>query len=112
MQLDKTSINNSCTFLDLKINIVDGKYTYESYDKRLDFDFEIINYPDLKSNVPRNPSYNVFSSQLIRFCEINDNMVKFTFDIHTLVQKLIKQGFQINVLKGKFKKFYDTNMIR
>ena len=37
------------------------------YDKRDDFDFEIVNFPFLDGDVPRSTSYGVYISQLIRF---------------------------------------------
>ena len=37
------------------------------YDKRDDFDFEIVNLPFLYGDVPRSASYEVYISQLIRF---------------------------------------------
>ena len=37
------------------------------YDKRDDFDFDIIKFPFLDNDVPRHPSYGVYISQLIRF---------------------------------------------
>ena len=37
------------------------------YDKRDDFDFEIVNFPFLDGDGPRSTSYGVFISQLIRF---------------------------------------------
>ena len=37
------------------------------YDKRDDFDFEIVNFPFLDGDVPRSTSYGIYSSQLIRF---------------------------------------------
>ena len=112
MQLDKTNIGNSCTFLDLSISIQDGKFTYKSYDKRLAFNLELINYPDLNSNVPINPSYGVFNSQLIRFSDVNGEIVNFTSNIISLVRKLIKQNFDLVVLKAKFHTFYSTNLFR
>ena len=37
------------------------------YDKRDDFDFEIVNFPFLDGDVPRSTSYGVYISPLIRF---------------------------------------------
>ena len=37
----------------------------------MDFTFDIINYPDLKINVPRIPCYGVSNSQLVRKCDAN-----------------------------------------
>ena len=34
------------------------------YDKRDDFNFEIVNFPFLDGDVPRSPSYGVYISQL------------------------------------------------
>ena len=39
------------------------------YDKRDDFNFEIVNLPFLDGDVPRSPSYGVYISQLIRFAK-------------------------------------------
>ena len=39
------------------------------YDKRDDFDFEIVNFPFLDGDVPRSTSYGVYISQLIRLLE-------------------------------------------
>ena len=55
-------------YLDLKF-IIDsgGKLSTRLYDKRDDFDFHIVNFPFLSSNIPSDPSYGVYISQLIRY---------------------------------------------
>ena len=112
MKLEKTNEGDSCTFLDLAIRIENGKFVYQSYDKRNDFNFNIINYPDLISNIPRAPSYGVFSSQLIRFCDVNNQLVHFEADVKLLIDKLVKQNFKPVILKSKFMKFYRNNFLR
>ena len=44
-----------------------GKLSTRLYDKRDDFDFHIVNFPFLSSNIPSSPSYGVYISQLIRY---------------------------------------------
>ena len=44
-----------------------GKLSTRLYDKRGDFDFHIVNFPFLSSNIPSGPSYGVYISQLIRY---------------------------------------------
>ena len=44
-----------------------GKLSTRLYDKRNDFDFHIVNFPFLSSNIPSGPSYGVYISQLIRY---------------------------------------------
>ena len=39
------------------------------YDKRDDFDFDIVNFPFLDGDVPLRASYGIYISQLIRFAE-------------------------------------------
>ena len=40
------------------------------YDKRDDFDFEIVDFPFLDGDVQCHPSYGVYISQLIRFARV------------------------------------------
>ena len=48
MELQNTNLSpNKVNYLDMTISIYRGKYCYKSYDKRNDFGFEIINYPDI-----------------------------------------------------------------
>ena len=54
-------------FLDLNLCISNGTVSTKIYDKRDDFDFDIVNLPFLDGDVPRRTSYGVYISQLIRF---------------------------------------------
>ena len=40
------------------------------YDKRDDFNFEMVNFPFLDGDFPCSPSYGVYISQLIRFARV------------------------------------------
>ena len=44
-----------------------GKLSTRLYDKCDAFDFQIVNFPFLSSNIPSGPSYGVYISQLIRY---------------------------------------------
>ena len=68
LQLNKA--NNTDTeapFLDLHLSIANGFVSSKIYDKRDDFDFDIVNFPFLDGDVPRRASYGVYILQLIRF---------------------------------------------
>ena len=54
-------------FLDLHLSISNGFVSSKIYNKRDDFDFDIVNFPFLDGDVPRRPSYGVYISQLIIF---------------------------------------------
>ena len=47
------------------------------YDKRDDFNFEIVNFLFLDGDVPRSPTYGVCISQLIRFARVCSNVDDF-----------------------------------
>ena len=49
------------SYLDLLLSIVrDGKLHTSIYDKRDDFNFDITNFPFLRSNIPSSPVCDVF----------------------------------------------------
>ena len=114
MVLKETNISlTECNYLDIKVKCSEnGIFSYCSYDKRLDYDFQVINYPDLSGNIPKNQSYGVFVSQLSRLCEINGVVERFYSDVNLLVIKLRKLGYDGKELKAKFLKFYCSEMNR
>ena len=61
------SSDTEAPFLDLNLSITHGIVSFKIYDKRDDFNFEIVNFSFLNGDVPRSPSYGVYISQLIRF---------------------------------------------
>ena len=64
------------------------------------------------SNVPKIPSYAVFTSQLIRFCQINSTYEQFKSDTTQLYNKFVAQNFDKHVLKAKFQRFYGDSMVQ
>ena len=76
------------------------------YDKRDDFDFEIVNFPFLDGDVPRSTSYGVYISQLIRFARASSYVADFNTRNKLLTQKLLKQGYRYHKLRKTFSKFY------
>ena len=67
LQLNKANVSDAETsFLDLNLSISNGFVKTKIYDKRDDFDFDILNFPFLDGDVPRSASYGVYISQLIR----------------------------------------------
>ena len=107
MIVNNTNISaKKCSYLDLSISIYRGKFRVTLYDKRNDYKFKVISYPFLDGNIPKNLSYGVFSSQLIRMANINTTLKGFKECIFSLVKKLVGQGFDVAALRNKFVKFY------
>ena len=76
------------------------------YDKRDDFDFEIVNYSFLDGDVPRSTSYGVYISQLIRLARAFSYITDFNTRNKLLTQKLLKQGYRYHKLRKTFSKSY------
>ena len=78
LQLNKAnSSDTEAPFLDLNLSITNGIVSSKIYDKRDDFNFEIVNFPFLDGDVPRSPSSGVYISQLIRFSRVRSNVDHF-----------------------------------
>ena len=60
-------------YLDLHLEIKNKCIQYRLYDKRDNFGFSIVNFPDLSGNIPTSQSYGVFISQLIRYSRCCQN---------------------------------------
>ena len=72
------------------------------YDKRDDFDFEIVNFPFLDGDAPRSTSYGVYISQRIRFARASSCVTDFNTPNELLTQKLPKQGYQYHKVRKTF----------
>ena len=89
----------------MELTIVDRKFTTAVFDKRDGFDFHIVNFPHLDSNIPSKPAYGVYISQLVRIGRICDSYHNFRIRHHKLTCRLVKQGFLYNKLVSTFKGF-------
>ena len=78
LQLNKASVSDTdASFLDLHLSISGGFVQTKIYDKRDDFDFDIVNFPFLDGDVPRSTSYGVYFSQLIQFARVSSHVDDF-----------------------------------
>ena len=78
LQLNKAnSYDTEAPFLDLNLSITNDIVSSKIYDKRDDFNFEIVNFSFLDGDVPPSPSYGVYNSQLIRFARVCYNVDDF-----------------------------------
>ena len=106
-QLNKANATDTeAAFLDLHLSISNGIVSTKIYDKRDDFDFEIVNFPFLDGDVPHSTSYGVYISQLIRFARASSYVTDFNTRNKLLTQKLLKQGYRYHKLRKTFSKFY------
>ena len=100
LQLNKTNTSDTeAPFLDLHLSISNGFVSSKIYDKRDDFDFDIVNFPFLDGDVPRSTSYGVYISQLIRFARVSSHVADFNAHNTSLTAKLLQQRYRYHKLR-------------
>ena len=82
-----------------------GIVSSKSYDKRDDFNFEIVNFPFLDADVRRSSSCGVYISQLIRFARVCSNVDDFNNRNLFSNANLLKQGYRYHKIRKAFSKF-------
>ena len=92
--------------MDLHLSISDGFVKTKIFDKRDDFDFDIVIFLFLNGDVPRSTSYGVYVSQLIRFARASSYVHDFNTRNKVLTAKLFRQGYRYHKLRKAFSKFY------
>ena len=104
---DTTDTVKSASYLDLFLCIDnEGRLNSKLYDKRDDFDFPIVNFPFLSSNIPASSAYGVYISQLIRYARACVKYSDFLERGQLLSQKLLSQGYAKPRLESSLRKFY------
>ena len=91
---ETTDTTSSTSFLGLYLEFDDsGQISTKIYDKR-DFNFKIINFPNMCSNIPASPAYGVYISQLIRYARASSNYSEFLKRHLHLRNRLLDQGYE------------------
>ena len=106
LQLNKANTSDTeAAFLDLHLSISNDIVSTKIYDKRDDFDLEIVIFPLLDGDVTRSTSNGVYISQLIRFARASSYVADFQTRNKLLTRKF-KQGYWYHKLRKTFSKFY------
>ena len=105
--MDKANTSDTeAPFLDLHLFISNGFVSSKIYDKRDDFDFDIVIFPFLDGDVPHSTSYGVYISQFIWFARVSSHVADFKARNKSLAAKLLQQGYRYHKLRKTFSKFY------
>jgi hypothetical protein len=103
---ETTDIASFSSFLDLYLEFDDSdQLSTKIYDKRDDFNFKIINFPNMCSNIPASPAYVVYISQFIRYARASSNFSDILKRHLDLRNRLLDHGYEKIRLIRSFKKF-------
>ena len=83
--------------MDVHISFSNGFVSSKIYDKRDDFDFDMVTFSFLNV-VRRRPSYGVNISQLIRFTKVCSHIDDFNARNKCLTAKLLEHGYRYHNL--------------
>ena len=101
---ETTETAASSSYLDCYLYIDNGKLTTRLYDKRDDFNFPIVNFPFLSSNIPTAPAYGIYTVNPL--CQ---NLFKLS-GLHGAWEsahyKVVEPGVSKTKLVATRKKFY------
>ena len=112
LQLNNANTSDTeAAFLDLHLSISHDIVSTKTYDKRDDFNFEIVNFPFLDVDVPRSTSYRVYISQIIRFARASSHVADFNTCNKLLTQTLLNRAIGIIHFAKPFLNFIDDTMI-
>ena len=97
--------HRKCSFLDIDIEIINGNVNHKVYDKRRDYDFEILGLPSFNSNIPSHSTYGVLCSQLYRYASICKYRDDFLYNCQLFINKLKQNNFPTFYIKKIINKF-------
>ena len=105
--LSKTNVDPTASeFLDMFLSIANGKLDCTVFDKRRNFPFKVVKFPDIKfSNVPERPSYGIFYSQMIRILRICNKLDFFISELEILCNSFLEKGYEKLKLLKIFERF-------
>ena len=104
LQLNRAnSSDTEAPFLDLNLCISNGTVSTKIYDKRNDFDFDIVNFPFLDGDVPRRTSYWVIHK--LDSPELLQILMTLTSVIKPLLPKFLGRTIVILNFVRRFRNF-------
>ena len=107
LRLGRADISDAeAPFLDLHLSVADGFVSSKIYDKRDDFDFDIVGFPFLDGGVPRRASCGVCVSRLVGFAGVCNRVADFNARGGSLTAGLLQQGYRCHRLQKTFSEFY------
>ena len=114
--LQLVKVNNDDVYaevLDLEISIKrNGEANIRIFDKRNNFSFHIINFPNACSNISINVGFNVFACSIKRILDICNQQHIAMSTIKDTFMKMINNQYDRNQLLNILNKYVDHKKIR
>ena len=109
LELKLEHLGTKATFLDLEIEVVEGKFVYKLFDKRDSFNFFIVRMPHMDSNIPPFTLCGSNFSDFLRIARCSSSVSNFISTTHKFFVRMRNQGGserQVLGLLGKIQSRY------
>ena len=101
----------AATFLDLDIKVVDNSFVYQLYDKRDDYNFDIVRFPFLSSNMPSRMFYSTISAEILRICRASSEYGLFLGKCKIFLKRMKSQGAKKERVLSTIKRFLQKHRL-
>jgi len=88
----KDKSDQEVNYLDLHLEVKDSSIHYRLFDKRDNFSFDTVNFPDLSGYVPTNQSYGVYFTAGT-FCTVLSEICRFYISNFIFSRKVTQTSF-------------------
>ena len=102
LELNKENVGSTLAdILDLTVQLDEniGTFSYKLYDKRDKFNFEIVNYPDLRGNIAKICGYGVVRSELKRYSMLSSKFSDYYKRKKVLFEKVLNKGYLLQKIE-------------
>ena len=90
--LKSENSGTKANFLDINIEIEEGRFTFKLFDKRDAFPFHIVRMPQYSSNIPKYIFYGSILAEFIRIARSTLRLKDFVEKTTILIKRMVKQG--------------------
>ena len=96
----------NCAFLDLSVSVVENKFEVKVYNKTDDYQFRVITFPFLESNILTSICYSVYLGEILRYLRICSKLKDFESRARMLTRMLSERGYKQEEMAKQFFKVF------
>ena len=106
--LNKSNVSGTLdsAFLDLNVSVVNHQFHIKVYNKTDDYNFTVIPFPFLESNIVTTVCYSVFFGEILRYLRICTRLLDFENGSRMLASMLIQRVCKRSELAKQFIKLF------
>ena len=105
--LKKENVNNdSASFLDFQLSIVNRNISTQLFDKRNSYTFKIVRLPYKSSTLPSKMFFSTISAEVLRIGRATSNLPTFIETAKSLMTRMKRQGADVLGIMNSIKKMF------